>query len=80
METVDGRLTQIIARLFDLEPSGVTDETSPEVVAKWDSMQHLLLIMELEEEFQVSFTTDEVVEMLSVGTIKSALRKKGLEV
>jgi acyl carrier protein len=80
METINGRLIHIMAQLFDIESSSITDETSPDVVDKWDSMQHLLLTMELEEEFQVSFTTDEVVEMLSVGAIKSVLRKRGFEI
>ena len=70
--TVEG----IIADVLDVPVEKITDETSPDTLDRWDSLQHLNIIMALEEAFRVSFTTDEITQMLSVGLIKIILRER----
>lgn len=44
----------------------------------WDSINFLLLIVRLEDEFSVKFKPDEIAEMNSFTTIHESLRKKEL--
>ena len=62
-------MTQIFYQLFSAAPGSITLDSSPDTVEGWDSLQHLNLILALEEEFKFSFTEDQMVEMLSVGLI-----------
>ena len=69
---------EVVARVFNLDPSEVTDQSSKETIAEWDSMGHLSLITGLEEEFKVSFAIADAMEMSSVQQIKSILKDYGV--
>ena len=55
------QLTEIVARVFDIPVSQVNDDLSMEALEVWTSLNHLLLISEIEQEMQIEFTSDEVV-------------------
>ena len=46
----------------------------------WDSLKHMELIAELEREFDLQLSFDEIVTMRSVGDIKRVLTKRGATV
>ena len=68
----------VVAKVFNLDASDVTDESSKETIAEWDSMGHLSLITGLEEEFKVSFAIADAMEMTSVRHIKRILKEYGV--
>ena len=43
---------------------------------QWDSLKHTNLIIALEEAFNISFTPDEMIEMLNFKLIKIILTQK----
>ena len=43
--------------------------------AKWDSLNHLNLIVELEDEFNVSFEPEDIAEMKSLDIIETKLNR-----
>ena len=47
-------------------------------VDNWNSLTHIELILGLEEMFGIQFVQDEIVEMTTVGAIRAALRRHGL--
>jgi len=67
------KLMDIISRVLDIEVETVTDETSPENTASWDSYNALLMVSELEEVFNVQFSMEEVYAVTCVKNIRSAL-------
>jgi acyl carrier protein len=68
----------IVARVLNVDPSEVTDQSSRETLAQWDSMGHLSLITSLEEEFGVSLAIADAMEMTSVRDIKRILNEYGV--
>ena len=69
---------EVVARVFSLDPSEVTDQSSKETIADWDSMGHLSLVTGLEEEFKVSLAIADAMEMTSVQHIKNILKDYGV--
>ena len=69
---------EVVARVFNLDPSEVTDQSSKETIADWDSMGHLSLVTGLEEEFKVSLAIADAMEMTSVQHIKKILKDYGV--
>ena len=69
---------EVVARVFNLDPSEVTDQSSKETIAEWDSMGHLSLVTGLEEEFKVSLAIADAMEMTSVQHIKKILKDYGV--
>jgi acyl carrier protein len=72
------RLNRVLSNVLGVEASSITDATSPDTVASWDSFNGLMLVSELETEFGVHFTMQEVTDVRSVGDIKKALAKHGV--
>lgn len=62
--------------VFETDLSMITDDASPETMDIWDSLKHMNLITALEEEFQVTFSDNEILEMLSYKLILITVRKK----
>ena len=69
----------VVARLFGVPRHSVTDATSNANVSAWDSLNHVTLILELEEVFGVSLSAEDALAMTDVGAIKRVLRTHGAD-
>lgn len=67
------KLNQLIAEVLDLKIEQVNDDIAPENTESWDSFNALVMVTELEETFDVSFTMDEVYAVKKVSDIKDIL-------
>ena len=71
------QLKSIAAKVFGIDVSAYPKISMGEV-KEWDSMNHLLLISEVEKEFRFKFTTQEVIEIRSLDDISTLMQKKGI--
>ena len=71
---MEKKVLNIIKEVFELED--IDNNISQNNCSKWDSMNHLNLILEIEMEFDVSFTPDEISEITSARNILILLEKK----
>lgn len=67
------KMNEICRDVFDDENLVITDSTSSADVASWDSLTHLSLVNELEEEYDIAFTLDEVNSSQNLGELLNAL-------
>jgi len=68
------RILKVMKAVFELENA---DETiSQKNCEKWDSLNHLQLVIALEEEFDISFEPEEITEMKDFQTIESIIAHK----
>ena len=65
-----------MASVFLVEADRISDDVSQINLEKWESLQHLILIVNIESEFGVSFEPEEIVEMTSLGLIVKYLNQK----
>ena len=49
-----------VAGVMQVNPSDLTGETRFKEYKKWDSLMHMRLVMEIEEEYDVEIPIDEV--------------------
>ena len=75
-DALDAALKEIFCDMFDLEPSEVTYETSPDTILKWDSLAHVRLISALEERFSLQISPEDQVEMLTFELVGDVLGDK----
>ena len=77
MTTQDNdRLTNIFRTLFNKADLVLRDDLTARDVPAWDSLNHVNLMIFVEEEFGVRFTTSEVSSMQNVGELKSLITRK----
>jgi acyl carrier protein len=72
---MDEKLKNIFTNLFNLESNAYHGDITRDDIQAWDSLNHLNLVMDLEVAFNISLTTEEVLEMKSVPDIKSVLER-----
>jgi acyl carrier protein len=70
------RVRGIAADVLQMNPASLNAESSPQTVESWDSVQHLNLVLALEEQFGVQFEPDEMDGMKSIGAIARLLSGK----
>ena len=63
------RLTNVFRTLFNQDDLVLRDDMTAADVAGWDSFNHVNLVILIEEEFNVRFSTDEVSSMANVGDL-----------
>ncbi len=73
MADITERVCEIVSTIFNVPREEVNSESSSKTIENWDSMGHLMLILELEQEFDTQFAPESVEEMYDVGTIVKVL-------
>jgi acyl carrier protein len=73
MKTFD----QLVEEIFKLRPDEIRDELSGANIPEWDSMNYLMFVSKLEEEFNISFTMDEVLSAQTLGDIRKIIVERG---
>ena len=71
-----GKLSDIFRVLFNRPDLELTDDLTAKDVPGWDSFNHVNLIINIEEEFSVRFSNDDVGGMQNVWNLKKLLASK----
>ena len=66
-EEVYEELTEIFRDVFDDDSIEINDDTTSEDIEAWDSLEHVNLMLEVMETFEVEFNMGEVNDMKNVG-------------
>ena len=53
--SVEGRMQSIVADIFAIPKERITVDSSPDTIETWDSLQHLNLVLAVEQDFGVQF-------------------------
>ena len=48
-------------------------------IPEWDSLGHFNYLMEIEQEYEIRFTPQEISELKTISKIKNALDARGLD-
>lgn len=75
---MEKELKELMADIFNVPEEEILKESSPNTLAGWDSLKHLVLVNAIEERFNVCLTTDEVTSIMNVKHIIDILNYKGV--
>ena len=79
-EEVLSKVQEVFRKIFEKPDLIITDSLSPKDIKKWDSLNHVILISEVEKEFSIRFDLQDMLESRNVGTIcQTILRLKNIE-
>lgn len=76
MLNIEDKLKEIMALVFDVEQNAINDDTSPDDLDNWDSIGTINLITALEDEFDIEFEDEDILEMLNFQLIKITIEEK----
>lgn len=69
------KVAEIIGKNVGHNKVAITVQTRSSDIEGWGSLQHIMIITDIENEFACKFDFMEILEMKSVGDICSALEK-----
>ncbi len=72
----DDKLLTIVSQVLLIERNEITDSLKRKDYEPWDSMAHLMLISEVENQFDIFFEDEEIIEIWTVADLKKALTTK----
>jgi acyl carrier protein len=74
MVALEDRLLQCFHSIFPDQPEAVLRTANPDILEKWDSMNHILLLHVVEEEFSIRIPENAAGELLSFEDFANYLR------
>ena len=80
LSEVDKKLKNVFAHIFQLQNKDINNSSSMKNIEKWDSLNHIGLINEIEEKFKLQFNDEDIVKMINfkiiINKIINIKRKK----
>lgn len=73
---VHQKLTSIFQDNFEDDTLQLEDQFTAKDISGWDSLMQVNLVVSIEEEFDVRFTTDEIASISCIGEMKQAISSK----
>ena len=59
------KLRASFAQALDIDIEAIKDDLEYRGIEEWDSITHMFLIAQIEDDFEVSISPDEVIDMSS---------------
>lgn len=76
MASLLNQVQAVAADVFQVPTVQIDPSTSPETLESWDSVQHLNLVLALEQQFGVQFEPSEMEMMTNIGAVTELLQSK----
>lgn len=74
------KYNNIFKKIFGVDDSQLTDNFDIMNVEQWDSVAQMELISALEDEFDIMFDPDDIIEFNSYIIGKELLKRNGIEI
>jgi acyl carrier protein len=69
------QVRSVASDIFGIPADRITAESSPETIENWDSMQHLNLVLAVEEKFGVQLDPEDIEKMKNIGAVAELVEK-----
>ena len=76
MNDTKERIQEAFRDIFDDNSIVLRDDMTAADVENWDSLNHIDMIVAIESEFKIKFTTAEVTSLKNVGELIALVDKK----
>ena len=78
VDVLHGQVITILNDVMQLELGLEVEDIRRQQVEQWDSVNHLRLVLELEETFGITLNDEDVLSMQSLRQIEGILRRYGM--
>ena len=70
------KLQSVFVDVFDDEDLRISNSTNSDDIEEWDSLNHIALVLSIENCFNIRFMTGEVLSLKDVGEMIQLLEEK----
>ena len=65
-----------MSAVFEMPVDEIDENSSPDNIESWDSINHMKIVVAMEEEFNVQFTDADIIELINMKLIMAVLLEK----
>jgi acyl carrier protein len=76
MSSIMPKVVDILMDIFENQDLQITAETTALMVPGWDSMAQIKILMAVEEEFLIHFSSREMDKLRNVGDLVAAIARQ----
>ncbi len=76
LQVITEKINYIFRDVLENEEINIKYETTANDVDEWDSLSHILLVVAIEKNFQIEFTTKEIQDFKNVGEMCEGIMLK----
>jgi len=69
------QVRDVASDIFGVPQDKISADSSPETIENWDSMQHLNLVLAIEEKFGVQLEPEDIEKMKTIGAVAALVDK-----
>ena len=73
------KLVKVFTESLGVKEEVIVNDLQYNSIPEWDSVAHMSLVAELEEEFDIMLDTDDIIDMSSPAKAKEILAKYDVE-
>ncbi len=77
---IESLVFKTASEILGISMDQINEHSSMDSIGQWDSLNHMNLMMALEEEFSIQFDNTEVMKLTSMESILQALKRKNIEI
>ena len=75
-DNIEERIKNVMSAVFEIPANKIDKESSPDNIESWDSLKHMNIVVALEEEFNIQFTDDEIIELINFSLMEVVIKEK----
>ena len=73
---MEKKIKLIMSKVFKISLYSINEDSSPDNIESWDSLNHMDLIRSIEEEFNIEFEFFEVMDFENIGELVISIEQK----
>jgi acyl carrier protein len=75
-DTITEHVRRVVSDVLGVPSAQLTETSSPETIESWDSVQHLSIVLSIEQEFGIQLDPEDIEKARSVGALERLVRSK----
>lgn len=73
---VEGKIKNILSRVLGIDANKITDNLNMDNTPEWDSLSTMLIVAQLEDDFSIELTVEEIIQMSSFFSLREIVEKR----
>ena len=74
--SVEEKIRNIMGEILGVDENEITEESAIGDITRWDSLNHLRIIAEVEKAFSIQFTPDILMDIEDFGDLVHAVQER----
>ncbi len=76
MSDIDQRIKSVLSAVFGIDEKEINENSANDNIEAWDSLNHMTMVVALEEEFELEFDEDDIENLLNFKLIRIIVEEK----